>query len=80
MIAENPPSEATCQRARIEAKLFSDYSARKYLEDAQLATRYPHLEEFADTASRKGEKKRVRIMRLHFKLRDLAGLLRSAIT
>lgn len=76
-LIESKPSKKNIQRARLESKLYTNYTALQYLDEANLATKYPHLQTFADRAHRKGRKKLDRVQSLCLKMRHIPGLLRS---
>ena len=76
MLLEKPPSEQTLKRARLESKLYSDWVAVQYLEEADIDKKYPHMQEFSDIAHRKGCKKDGRFTKLSWNL-PFAGFLSS---
>jgi|GEM_PF-2992631 len=77
MLIESPPSKKTIERARLESKYYTNYTALQYLDEADLAKKYPHLQVFADIAHRKGRIKLDRVQSLCLKMGHISGLLRS---
>ncbi|MDN3506568.1 MAG: hypothetical protein P0S96_05000 [Simkaniaceae bacterium] len=76
-LVEAKPSKKIIQRARFESKLYTNYTALQYLDEANLAKKYPHLQTFADRAHRKGQKKLEKVQSLCLKMRHIPGLLRT---